>query len=245
MQALPALAQQRQPREERLTFGLQLKPIVPSQLFRTDGQALTQNNVTYTTNQRPGYAFGMFMRKNFTKRFAIETGINYVVRRYQTGINVPADNFSDSLTFRIIGYEIPVQGLVYVRLGERMYMNNAFGLSVNMFPSNVGAGNVTYGHLAARKAWVQLGLIANHGYEFRSKNSGTFYIGASIQRPFDSIYKMGVKYETDTRLEEAEIFLDGTYFTIDFRYAFHEEPEKKGILRRQSEKRKLREFMPW
>jgi len=242
---MAALAVGQTAREERLVFGLQLKPIVPSELFQTGPETFIDGNNTYVNKQRPGYAFGMFMRKSFTKRVALETGINYVVRRWRTSIDLPDESFQDSIDFRIIGYEIPLQGLLFVRLGERIYMNNAFGFSFNMFPSNVASGDQLWGQISARNSWLQLGLLANHGYEFRTENSGTFYLGGTIHRPFSDMYRMRVTYASDSSYEENISRLNGTYVTVDFRYAFHEPAKRKGSLKRKKEKTPLRDYLPW
>ena len=240
-------AQAQEPRQQRLVFGLQFKPIVPSDITRTRQETFITNDITYTNRQRPGYAFGMYLRQSFNKRLAIETGINYVVRNYRTSINVADSNvFSDSLDFRIVGYEIPLQGLVFIKLGEQVYMNNAFGLSFNMFPSDIGAGNQVYRQIGWRRGWLQLGLLANHGYELRTKKSGIFYIGATLQLPFGDMFVLNTTYNEAPRLELAESRLNGTYFTIDFRYAFHEDPESKSQLRKKKDKkRNFKEFLPF
>ena len=77
-------AQAQEPRQQRWVFGLQFKPIVPSDITRTRQETFITNDITYTNRQRPGYAFGMYLRQSFNKRLAIETGINYVVRNYRT-----------------------------------------------------------------------------------------------------------------------------------------------------------------
>ena len=236
-----------EPKQQRLVFGLQFKPIVPTEVTRTLQESFVQNDITYVNKQRNGYALGMYMRKSFNKRYAIETGINYVVRKYRTTINVPDSvPLSDSLDFRIVGYEIPVTGLIFVKLGEQLYMNNAFGLSFNMFPSDVAAGNQVYQQIGRKQGWLQPALLANHGYEFRSKKSGIFYLGATLQLPFWDMYRLTTNYRQEPRNESTPSRLNGTYFTIDLRYAFHEEAEKKSQLnKRRDKKRTFKEFLPF
>ena len=60
-------AQAQEPRQQRLVFGLQFKPIVPSDITRTRQETFITNDITYTNRQRPGYAFGMYLRQYRTE----------------------------------------------------------------------------------------------------------------------------------------------------------------------------------
>ena len=109
------------------TFGIQFKPIIPSGLLNT-GPVTIQEEGTWDVNigHKLGNNFGMVVRRGLTDRWSIETGINYVSRRYRTDIFFRDTAFArESFTF--VGYEIPVKALVYIQLGERVYMNNALG----------------------------------------------------------------------------------------------------------------------
>jgi len=230
--------------EKLMTFGLQLKPIFPSDYFNASGEFFEQNGVEYTLSQRPGYAFGMVIRKNFTRLFSVETGINYVRRNYSFSVNDLDTAIAINDQFRIIGYEIPTLGLVYIRLGKRLYMNAAFGASFDLFPSDVSNSGEFYLHLSRRNSWLQMALLANLGFEYRTKNSGIFYIGSSLHRPFTDSYRTLFRYTSDTKIDERFTSLNGNYLTLDLRYFFHEDPEKKG-LRKKSKKKKFKDYLPF
>jgi hypothetical protein len=70
--------------------------------------------------------------------------------------------------------------------------------------------------------------LANHGYELRTEKKGIFYLGASYHRPFTFIYKSFMFYRKPNETISGILDLSGNYFTIDFRYFFHEDPISKG-----------------
>ena len=237
--------------QERVTtVGLQLRPIIPSILFNTGPEQIFQGNQEYEFRYRPSYTFGMTIRRGITNTFSFETGINYVRRNFSYSVTdgdslVSAGTpFSLEDDFSIIGYEIPMLGLVYIRLGEQVYMNAAFGFSLDMYPSNVGSGDFeTLSQVSRRRSWLQSSLLANVGWEYRTKESGYFYVGASFHRPFQSIYRSNIRYQTELTTEQIGTDISGNYLTVDFRYFFHEDPVKKGARKKKkTEEKNLRYY---
>lgn len=212
-----------------------MKPIIPSNLLRAGNTQAFNEGIEYNMNQRVGYAFGGIIRQGLTPWFSLETGINYVRRNFEATVSNPNLSFSDSSRFRIIGYEIPVQGLVFVRLSDQLYMDGGFGLAFDMFPSDVSSGTNDFYHITVRNAgalppglsWMKMGLLANVGFELRTKESGYFYVGATYHRPFGTIYNSQVRYMNGSSEDRAELQLSGNYLTLDLRYYFHEEPKEK------------------
>jgi len=217
--------------QERVTtFGIQFKPIIPSNLLRAGEVGLTKDGIDFAVDQRLGYSFGGVVRRGFTKWLSMESGISYVRRNFAASVSNASGSFTDTTAFRIIGYEIPITGLVYVQLSDYIYMNTAFGFSLDMFPSNVGSGNSNdFFQKSFRRSWVLPGLIANIGWEWRTKKSGYFYVGASYHRPFVPIYDTDLYYDHNGQRSNTTLQLSGNYLTIDFRYFFHEEPEPKKV----------------
>ena len=164
----------------------------------------------------------MVVRKGITKTISFETGINYVKRVYNLSIIDSSNNFTRDGKFRIIGYEIPLLALVYIRIGEKFYMNNALGFSIDIFPSDVRTVN----SYSTRTSFIIPALLANLGWEYRTDKSGIFYIGASFHRPFSKIMSTKIWYDGNNKTAEVETKLAGSYLTIDFRYFFPETPEK-------------------
>lgn len=216
--------------QERVTtFGLQLKPIIPIQLFNAGKLEKTVNNIEYINNPKTGLSFGMVIRKGFTKSLSIETGINFLRRNYDLSINDADSSFKSESSFRLVTYEIPVLGLVYVQLNRNMFMNVAGGVSFDIYPTPLFTYDDHFANAVNRTNWLQPSLLANIGWEYRTEQSGFWYLGASLHRPFKNIMTEFVTYkgESGLRREETTFNLTGNYLTIDIRYFFHEEKEKK------------------
>ena len=220
------------------TFGLQAKPIIPSNLFNIGETALSQNGLDYEVNQKLGYSLGGMIRLGLNERFSLESGISLVKRQFEAAVFDNADSYGDTTRFGIYGYEIPVLGMVFIRLSDQIYMNTAFGLAFDMFPSDVSSlgRSDEFEQIGIRRgwnetttllSWMKIGLIANLGYEFRTKESGYFYIGGSYHLPFQNIYHSFLIYERNSISDTGHMQLTGNYLTLDFRYFFHEEPREK------------------
>ena len=208
-------------------FGIQFKPIFPVGFLGTGKQTVTVDsvNMKFDLALQSGWNFGMVIRKNFTSLLALETGINYVKRKYH--LDVIDEDYSESSEFRIIGYEIPISLLAYIRLGEYVFMNASLGVSVDMYASNVQSVGTYHSSLTVRNHTFQPAIIGNLGWELRTNKSGYFYLGGSLHRPFD--YELTTRVNYKRTPKEVEVYqpLSGSYLTIDVRYFFPENPNKK------------------
>lgn len=214
--------------ENITTFGVQFKPIIPLNYIDGGKQSKEQNSITFEIEPKVGLSFGMVVRKGLTKNISLETGINYLRRNFNLSINDKDSAFTSNSKFRLVTYEIPVSGLVYVQLGREMFMNVSGGMSVDLYPTPLFVNEFeVFANAVNRKSWVQVSLIANVGWEYRTRNSGYWYVGFSFHRPFSSLMQSIVTYEAFNRKEEARFELSGNYLTIDLRYFFHEDKEKK------------------
>ena len=215
------------------TVGMQYKPIIPSSLFNSGPDKFQDDNWNVDIRPAYGHTYGMVIRHGITKRWSIEGGITYTVRRFSIDASFNDTTFSDA-DFKLIGYEFPFSGLVYVKLGERLYMNNSLGVSIDMFPSDIYTGDYHFDHFGIRRSWLQAAVIGNVGFEFRTEKSGYFYLGGSLHRPFSTIAKSILRFHTQpTTLDgETGLELSGNYLTVDLRYFFHEDPEKKARRRK-------------
>ncbi len=67
---------------------------------------------------------GMIIRKGISNTVSIESGINYVKRNYNLSI---ADSASERTTsFTIVGYEIPVTGMVFIQHSKGRALHDLF-----------------------------------------------------------------------------------------------------------------------
>jgi len=167
--------------------------------------------------------------------WSFETGINFVQRNFSLTIHHPRLQESMVMNYRFIGYEIPIQGMVYVKLGNHLYMNASGGLSFDMYPSNVESFDNSrvdtvafdFYQKTVRNGWLQFALLANYGFEWRTKSKGHYYLGVSYHRPFKDIGATFTIAEIDRDPARMEHFIKGDYLTLDLRYFFHEKPERK------------------
>jgi len=210
------------------TVGIQVKPIISAEFLNTGPQSEKLGDVEFTITPTNGFAFGMVIRKGLNDQFSIETGINYSRRNYDLRITEDSTSFVGNSDFSYVIYEIPVLGLIYVRLGERTYLNNAFGINLNFLPSDWESFDTYFEHYSSRSYWVVPALQANVGFEYRTYESGFLYFGFSYHQPFNNITTAGVLYKQDQIVKEVAFFdISGNYLTIDLRYFFHEKAEKR------------------
>jgi hypothetical protein len=209
------------------TFGIQFKPILPIDLFNTTSDPIEKDFLQLSLQPKTGYAFGMVVRRGLTEKLSFETGINYVKRNYELTLTDDSLIYSEKSGFGIVGYEIPIQGLVYIRWSKNLYMNNALGLSMDFLASDVRTYGEKFAHLSEKDSFLKLALLANIGFEYRTKNIGYFYLGASYHRPFSDIIQTRVTYKIGNIPYNINSKINGTYFTLDLRYFFNEKPDKK------------------
>jgi len=231
------MAFQVQGQADLTTFGIQVKPLVPNSYFNFSTETVLSDNEVLEASwePRPSLCFGMVIRHGFTDFFSVETGINLVRRNYEVRGVDEEEGITGSTRFAFTGYEIPLQGLIYVRLGQEWWMNGAGGMSIDMYPSSTFASSAVEGDTlfydfavtTVKRRWVQLSLLANLGFEYRHKSKGSFYLGASYHRPFNDMAISQLNYQKGQEVSRANLALNGNYFTIDLRYFFHEKGNRR------------------
>ncbi len=211
------------------TFGMQVKPVIPLDFF---GPLTTveRPDLQGTIELIGGFAFGMTIRVGITNAISLETGIGQITRRYDFSLNNDTSGYFDSDRVRYVGYEMPLTGLVHIRLGERTWMNSALGVSLDMYPSDVQR-DVEEGRIYIfRNNWAQFGVLGNMGVEYRTEKSGTFYLGATYHQPFNDMATAELTYYDSPSNSffpyPMRTGLDGGYLTVDIRYYFHEDPNR-------------------
>ncbi|MFT4678094.1 MAG: hypothetical protein ACI84C_000143 [Flavobacteriales bacterium] len=217
------------------TFGIQIRPIIPSKFFNSGTVNVSQGSLEMELDPKVGYNFGMVIRRGFTKFFSVETGINIVRRNYALSLTHATHDKTLSIRHAFVGYELPIQGLIYVQLGDRLWMNAAGGVSLDFYPSNtfeqtsdqVDTLVFVFEQRTNRYQWMQVSLIANYGFEWRSKESGYLYLGASYHRPFGPVASSRATFILSGVPETLSTDLSGSYLTLDLRYYFHEKPDRK------------------
>ncbi len=212
----------------QVTFGFQYKPILPVEFLNVENLSLTNDDLSVDFTQTLGLNFGGVIRWNILKRLSLESGINYVRRNFKYEASVASSGATGTDDFSIVGYETPIKGLVIVQLSRSSFISAATGITTSWTASSVASGTEDKNfrqYTNAKK--LNLALIANVGYEFKTDKSGTFYFGASLNSPFQAIGVTEVIYD-DLANEEQKIrgALLGNYLTLDLRYYFHEDKSK-------------------
>ncbi len=221
-----------QAQEGILSFGIQYKPIFTNKFVGTGESIGESEYFTAIRTPKLGHSFGMQIRRGFSKMFSYETGINYVKRNFFIECNDDLNSRNAKFDFGIVGYEIPNQLLVYIRLGENFYMNTATGISLNWFASDVASSSMDVKFIQKtfiKPGWIKVALIANLGFELRTEKKGIYYLGASLTNPFYNIATTQITYDESLSTPDKEILLEmrGSIFTVDFRYYFKSDPIKK------------------
>ena len=206
-------------------FGLQVRPVFPTNFIGTKEMSLSVNGFNTTITQKMGYSFGGTVRVGLTKLVAFETGINFTERNFDIDISVPDSNvaLTDDLSF--IEYDVPVNILFYVQLADKWYMNASLGLALTFKPTHVGVYNSlggfhTFTHTGLIRGKVGADANANFGFEYRTEKKGFFYIGGSARVPFAPLFDLLAQYKWQGIISNAYGEVDGSFISIDFKYFF-------------------------
>ncbi len=210
-------------------FGLTVSPIFPSNFIGTQTATFLDTSLAMTTvfKQKAGITFGATVRIGVTKLFSIETGIFQVRRNFDVSIALPDSNLygKDVLTF--VSYDVPINLLTYVQLSKQWYMNASLGLSITHNPSDISDSILPGGQFVLqfegrRVNRTHFATNAGMGFEYRTKKYGTFYFGASGKIPFRPIM-LGVGIVKRSQTSNKFVAygrVNGSYFSVDFRYFF-------------------------
>ena len=219
-----------QAQNNRTTFGLQYKPIIPVKYFNSDYINTSITNYDFNLSPRYSNSFGMVIRHKINNTFSIESGINYIQRNYKLSVDLNSGSINDFTDFSMRSYEVPLQLLTYVRASEFWYLNVSFGISNNILASDIiSTGQETnyfFQNTYRRSEWYSA-LLANIGMEYRTEHKGRYYLGTSLHLPWKEISRVYPEYNDDINIFNDEDFNDkfflelpGNFITLDLRYFF-------------------------
>ncbi len=219
-----------------MSFGIQFRPLVPNSLVDFAEVTESSDTLIATWNPRTSLNFGMVVRFGITPAFSIESGINLVRRNYTIQVESPTEKVESELRYAFVGYEVPIQALYYVRLTDQLWMNASGGVSIDMYPSDVFSTSSAvrdtifydFEQYTGRRGWVQMAVQANYGFEWRTKDKGYFYLGATYHQPFTAMAWSETIIDWQGGIHRLTTELTGNYFTLDLRYFFHEPPSRRG-----------------
>jgi hypothetical protein len=213
--------------------GIGYRPVFPAAFLGTGTETNSVQGVDFTVGLDRGFSGGMVIRTGLTELLSLEAGINYVKRNYSYSILDSAYQAQES--FRLVGYELPVSLLAFVRLGEQVFMNASLGAGIDAFASSVATKKERTEQIAIKRHSANPALNANLGWEFRTSASGTIYLGATYHRPFQEIFLNSILYRNQNKDYVSDLWLSGSYLTADVRYYFKAE---KSALKKSGKKKK-------
>ena len=213
------------------TLGISVKPIFPTNVFGSTIANFDDDTLQASLTQENGVVYGFVARSGLTNRFSLEAGIHINNQNYRIQAKHVGENASWDNRFRSMTFEIPISFLVFVPVNDKIFVNASVGLNNQFLPSNLLTANTEFYLQSFRNSWYKPSLLINAGVEFRTKNSGYFYLGASYKLPYKKAYTTLLAYGIDANdgLQERRTTtnIKADYFTIDLRYFFHQDPEKK------------------
>ncbi len=220
-----------------VTAGIELRRIQNFSVLSADSSVLIDPDQNFRASYQlqSGFGFGGVIRLRLSRIWNVESGLYFTRRRYRFGIRDLQEPFDSRTEFRVMGYEIPFKGLIYIQLGDQLFMNVAMGVALNFTASDVIAAERTYNIKGFKPAWVRLGILGNVGFEWRTEKDGYFYIGATWHQIPGEIMRTEVNYFRPAENSPGQFLpsgrqrgiLDGTYFSIDLRYFINPVVKKK------------------
>lgn len=210
-------------------FGLVFSPVIPNNFIgiKTLSVQDTTNIMTSTYNQKWSFQFGAIARFGLSEKFSLETGLISVRRIYEVNVSIPDSSINRSQKLTFINYDLPINGLFYVRMSDNIYANAYLGFSLVHYPSDVmdsvqlGSGkSIIYSGLRFDRTYF--GFNAGIGAEYRTEKAGTFYIGGAA-KVYSKPVLAGVaslKTSGTSDVIRTVTAIPGGYFSIDLRYFF-------------------------
>jgi hypothetical protein len=208
-------------------FGIHYRTVFPNNFVGSKSITLLNQEFTSTCLQKTGYSIGATVRAGITKLIAFETGINLIHRNFNLNMSVADSNQFAERDLSFLSYDIPLNCLIYIKLNKSWYANASLGIAASYKPSTIGGVNNTGGN----HSFIHTGYVdykkkftadfnGNIGFEFRSKKSGFFYLGGSVQIPLAPLFILAgmYKYEGYELVSLANV--NGAFLSLDLKFFF-------------------------
>lgn len=206
-------------------FGINYKAIIPNNLVGSKTLSLSEQEFATTCEQKTGYLLGATVRAGITKLIAFETGINLIHRNFHIDMSVADSNLYDETDLALLSYDIPLNCLIYIQLSKSWYANTSLGFALSYKPSMIQGvngldGGHIFTHLGATQRKFSVDFNSNIGFEFRSKKSGFFYLGGSVQIPLEPLFILAGQYRNQGYSLLTYGNINGSFLSIDLKYFF-------------------------
>ena len=209
-------------------FGFNVRSIIPSTFTGEQSHTISSDYLgkpfTTTFAQKYGYSFGGTIRVGITKLIAFETGINYNQRYFSINSTYLDSGFIEQNTLSFINYEIPLNGLVYIQLSDKIFANVSMGGMLVFNPTEVKkiqyfTGKNNFVHTGELDHKLNFSVNSSIGFEFRTEEKGIFYIGAAAVVPLMPIFNQFNYYRfSESLLAYNNHSVNGSYVSLDLKF---------------------------
>lgn len=205
--------------DENMTFGIRASGNITSLLFSNQEFDFDLDGRQYNIDPNLGTSYGAQIRVGLGTILSMQVGLGYITRVYETSVFDGQQDFGGPI--RLVSFEFPVTGIVYVPMNERFFLNASFGAAAEFYPSDNETVHGRLRTLNLRFDRVLPKLIAATGVEYRTEYSGYWYLGVSYHRVLNTISLMQLAYEENSiTAPPVSTELVGHYFGIDLVYFF-------------------------
>jgi hypothetical protein len=203
-------------------FAISGSAVIPNKFQGTKNINLTDSVFSVNINQRVNRSFGAMMRQTYSDRFGLEFGLMYTIRNYDIEFSVIDSNVRGTNDLKFVTYDIPINGLVFLKMSENIFVNAALGTNILFKPSAVAAVKNIGKH-----QFSQAGLLTNKfgfdlnaqlGVELRTQKNGIFYLGGSVKVPLNRLFLVQANYLYEDNKYQQYADANGGYISIDLRY---------------------------
>ena len=206
-------------------FGVQVRTIFPSSFVSNPATTVSKDGMKSTITQTPGYSFGGIVRVGLTELIALETGINFNQRYFAINGSVADSGIFVNNALGFIQYDIPINGLFYIKLAKQWYANASLGVAAGFKPTSIATlnninGSQLFYHTGVVDKKASLDLNGNIGFEFRTKKFGFFYLGTTVRLPLKPLFIYVATYKNQGYKVTQYGDVSGAYLGVDFRYFF-------------------------
>lgn len=206
-------------------FGVQVRTIIPSTFVSDPSTVVSKEGMKSTITQTPGYSFGGVVRVGITELIALETGINFNQRYFSINGSLADSGIFVTNSLGFIQYDIPINGLFYIKLSKKWYANASLGIAAGFKPTNIAtlnniSGSKFFYHTGVVDKKASLDLNGNIGVEFRTKKKGFFYLGTTVRLPTKPLFIYVATYKNQGYKVTQYGDVSGAYIGVDFRYFF-------------------------
>lgn len=207
-------------------FGIGGYAVFPNNFQDSKSITLTDSISTSTITQMVGRSLGAHLRRHYGERFGLETGIFYTQRSFLIDMSVPDSNIFSSTDIRFITFDVPLNGMLFLKMSEKIYANTGLGIGMTYKPSNVGvvsnpSGKHQFAHGGLIDQKFTFNVNGHIGFELRTYEDGILYLGGVARVPFSPLFRFQSKYQYGNNSVINFANFNAGWLGIELKYYFH------------------------